>query len=177
MRRLKVENANIEPVKIINRTLMKDERGFFDRLFCNKELKKILKNRSIKQINHSFTKKRGTLRGLHYQKNPYKEAKIITCLKGKVFDVAVDIRKGSQTYLKKTVNELSDQNNKSIYIPEGFAHGFQTMKDNCILVYFHTEFYNKKSSGYVNPLDPKLEIEWPLSISIISDIDKNTKFL
>ncbi len=177
MRRLRVERTNLEPVKIINRTLMEDNRGFFDRLFCNKELKKILKNKPIKQINHSFTKKKGTLRGLHYQKNPYKEAKIITCLKGKVFDVAVDIRKDSKTYLKKTVNELSDQNNKSIYIPEGFAHGFQAMKDNCILVYFHTEFYNIKSSGYVNPLDPKLDINWPLAISIISDIDKNTKYL
>ena len=177
MKRLNIINSSIKDIKIIKRNPIKDYRGFFDRMFCDYELKKLLKDREIKQINHSFTKKKGTLRGLHFQYKPYEETKIISCLKGKIFDVSVDMRKNSKTYLKSFSITLSEKNKTSLFVPEGFAHGFQTLEDNCILIYFHTEYYKHNKSGYVNTLDPKLNIKWPLNITRISKIDAKTKFL
>ena len=151
-----------------------DERGFFTRTFCEKKFENILKNKKITQINRSFTKIRGTVRGLHFQYPPHAETKIISCLKGEVWDVAVDIRMGSPTFLKYHAVILSEDKSQSFLIPEGFAHGFQTLSDNCEMLYFHTANYNVDAEGAINALDDRLKIQWPKKITCISERD--TKF-
>lgn len=149
-----------------------DNRGSFSRLFCEKEFEEIGLKKKIVQINNSFNKQKGAVRGLHYQKPPFSEIKIIKCIKGSVMDFIVDIRKNSNTLLQWTSVELSSNNNKMIYIPEGFAHGFQTLEDNTELLYFHTEFYNKESEGALNIFDNKIGINLPIEVSEISEKDK-----
>jgi dTDP-4-dehydrorhamnose 3,5-epimerase len=127
----------------------------------------------IKQINHTGTKQAGTIRGMHFQHAPHAEIKIVSCLKGKVFDVAVDLRANSPTFLQWFATELSAENHHSLYIPEGFAHGFQTLTNDCELVYLHTAEYSPNHESALNPLDPKLAITWPDLISEISARDQN----
>ncbi len=142
-----------------------DSRGFLSRLYCNKILRLILKRKNILQINRTLTKKRGTVRGLHFQYHPYSETKIVTCIKGKVWDVVVDLRKNSPTFLHYHAEILSDNNLKSFFIPEGFAHGFQTLTNNCEMLYFHTSFYNSKYEGAINATDPIISVKWPRKIT------------
>ena len=172
MNKFKFIKTSIPDVKVCISQPIKDERGYLDRVYCQHEFRKITRS-SIKQINRTFTKKVGTIRGFHYQKKPYSEIKIIKCVKGKIFDVALDIRKNSSTFLKYHAEIISAENNKIILIPEGFAHGFQTLTENCELIYFHTQFYNKKSESGINLLDSKINIKWPKKISFISQRDKN----
>ena len=139
--------------------------------FCAEEFSRIGFNKSFVQINHSITKRKGTVRGFHFQKTPYTETKIVSCLKGRIFDVAVDIRMDSPTFLQWHAEELSENNNKSMYIPDGFAHGFQTLEDNCELLYLQSEFYTPGAEDSINVLDPKISIEWPLNITQISKRD------
>jgi dTDP-4-dehydrorhamnose 3,5-epimerase len=154
-----------------------DNRGFFERLFCKKEFLTIGFSKEIVQINHSFSKKKGTVRGLHYQIPPFTETRIIKCIKGSVFDVAVDLRKNSPTFLKCFGLELTEENNLMFFIPEGFAHGFQTLKSNTGLLYFHTGYYNPGSEAGINHADPLLDLEFPLKVTEISVRDKNHSFL
>ena len=162
---------------IIETNPLKDSRGFFDLLFCEDELKEVGFKKKIVQVNRSFTNGKGTVRGLHYQNVPYTETKIIRCVKGAVFDIIVDVRKKSKTFLQWFAVELNSENDKMIYIPDGFAHGFQTLEENTELLYFHTAFYNKEAEGALNILDKKLNIKLPLNISEISKRDKNHKFI
>lgn len=161
---------------VLERLPFRDNRGSFERLFCPETLQG-WKNRPIKQINKSTTKSSGTIRGLHFQHAPYAEAKLITCLRGEVFDVAVDVRYGSPTFGKTFAVLLSESNNKSVIIPEGFAHGFQSLTDNVELVYIHSEFYNRSFEGGVNCFDKDLGIKWPLKCKAISEKDLNLKGL
>jgi dTDP-4-dehydrorhamnose 3,5-epimerase len=154
-----------------------DERGGFVRTFCKREFSEINHTKEFVQLNQSYNTKKGTLRGLHYQVPPFSEMKLIRCVKGAVWDVIVDIRHNSPTFLKHYGVELSEQNRKMIYVPEGFAHGFQTLEDNSELVYHHTEYYAPNSEAGLNYLDPILKIEWPLPVSVISEKDKNNKFI
>jgi dTDP-4-dehydrorhamnose 3,5-epimerase len=154
-----------------------DNRGFFERVFCKEEFSRLNFKPEIVQINHSYTKLKGSVRGLHFQNPPYIESKIIKCIKGSVYDIIVDIRKDSNTFLQWISLELSASNNKMIYIPDGFAHGFQTLMDNTELLYFHTNFYNKEAEGALNVLDEKLVIKLPLEISEISEKDRHHKFI
>ena len=155
----------------------KDNRGFFIKLFCKENFSKKLNNINIKKINYSFNKKKGTIRGLHYQDNPYSEQKILYCLKGKIFDVIVDIRKSSKNYLKYKKFTLEEKKNEVLIIPKGFAHGFQTLTNNCKILYFHSDLYKKKFEKGINPMDSKIRINWPIKKVIISKKDKNRKFL
>jgi dTDP-4-dehydrorhamnose 3,5-epimerase len=155
----------------------KDDRGFFARAFCKNEFSKIGHKDEFVQINHSMNRAKGTLRGMHYQLPPYAEIKLVRCIAGKVFDVIVDIRDGSATYMHSFAVELSDENMKMIYIPAGFAHGFQTLSDNTQLIYHHTAFYTPGFEGAINFLDPLLNIAWPLPAVNLSERDKNHKFL
>jgi dTDP-4-dehydrorhamnose 3,5-epimerase len=155
----------------------KDERGFFARVFCKNEFDAIGHKGEFVQINHSMNAVKGTLRGLHYQLPPYAEVKLVRCISGKVFDVIVDLREGSKTYMNFFSVELSDENMKMIYIPAGFAHGFQTLADNAQLIYHHTAFYTPGFEGGLNFQDPLLKINWPLPAVNLSDRDKNHKFL
>ncbi len=154
-----------------------DERGFFERLFCQKEFKKIGFKKTIVQINCSFTRKKGTIRGMHYQKPPHIEGKIISCLEGEVFDCIIDLRQKSSTFLKWHGEVLSAKNHKMIYIPEGFAHGFQTLRDNCCMLYLHTDFYHKQSEEGIKYDDPLFNIRWPQKIIDISIKDRNLSYL
>jgi len=162
---------------VIQRRPIEDERGSFCRFFCSEEFRNAGLNKPIVQVNHTVTKKAGAVRGLHFQYPPHAETKIVSCIKGEIFDVAVDLRKGSPTFLRWHGEKLSASNNKSLLIPEGFAHGFQAMTDDCEVVYLTTAPYTPDSEGGFNVQDPCLGIKWPLLITKISCKDKIQKFV
>jgi len=159
-------------LKVIEYVSILDERGFFKKMFSQKKLENLVGNKTIKQVNKTFTKKKGTVRGLHFQYSPHQEIKIVSCLKGKVWDVAVDLRKDSKTFKKWHSVTLSPERNNSIFIPEGCAHGFQTLKDNCELIYIHSEEWHAEYENGLRWDDEQLNIEWPLPVSEISQRDK-----
>jgi dTDP-4-dehydrorhamnose 3,5-epimerase len=154
-----------------------DDRGLFTRIFCKKEFAAIGFDKEIVQINHSLTRKKGTIRGLHYQLIPAAETKIIRCIKGRVFDVMVDLRADSTTFLQWHSVELSRENMKIVFIPEGFAHGFQTLTDDVELIYHHSEFYNPELEAGLRFDDPALMIPWPLPVNSISPKDLEYKMV
>ena len=154
-----------------------DERGWFARYFCKKEFSTIGHNKEWVQMNHSFSLKKGTLRGMHFQKPPYSEIKLVRCIQGSVFDVIIDLRKDSPTFLKWVGTELSAENKLMMYIPEGFAHGFQTLEDNSGLLYMHTAYYSPEAEDGLRYNDPQVNISWPIEISEISMRDTNHDIL
>ena len=168
---------NILGAYLIKLTPFTDERGAYTRLFCQDEFKQIGFDKSIVQVNHSHNIQKGTLRGMHFQHSPHAEVKIIRCLQGKVYDVMVDLRENSPTFLKYFTVELSVAAYNAVYIPEGCAHGFQTLENDCQLLYFHTRFYNKASEGGIRYDDPMINIEWPLPPQNITDKDMAYPFL
>ena len=149
----------------MQRKPMGDERGYLERLFCVSDLELLIGDRNIVQINHTLTMQTGVVRGMHYQNPPYAEMKLVSCLKGEVYDVAVDLRKNSPTFLKWHAAILSEENHRSFAIPEGFAHGFQTLTDHCELIYLHTAAYAPEAEAGLDALDPLVGIEWPLPIT------------
>ncbi len=150
-----------------------DERGFFARTFCKREFKQIHHTKEFVQFNHSMTSIRGTLRGMHYQVPPNTEIKLIRCIRGKVFDVIIDIRKHSPTFLKHFSLILSEDNMKMIYVPEGFAHGFQTLEDNSQMIYHHSGYYTPQNERGLNYNDPCFKIHWPLPPINMTTKDQN----
>jgi len=152
-----------------------DERGFFARYFCEKEFFKKGLNTTWLQINNSMSKNIGTLRGLHLQKAPHAEVKLIRCLKGKVWDIVVDLRKESKTFGKWLGATLSDENRTMMYVPKGFAHGFVSLEPNSEILYLVSNFYTPQSEETLLWNDPDVAISWPLQPSIISDKDNNAK--
>ncbi|MEP6778676.1 MAG: dTDP-4-dehydrorhamnose 3,5-epimerase [Gemmatimonadaceae bacterium] len=154
-----------------------DERGRFTRLFCAEEFAPVRPNMRFVQVNHSMTAKRGTVRGLHYQHAPAAEAKLIRCIRGTVFDVAVDVRESSPTFGKWHAVELSQDNERQVFIPEGFAHGFQALTDNVELLYQHTVPFAPTCERGVLYRDPFIGIEWPLFVTILSERDANLPLL
>ncbi|WP_018236477.1 dTDP-4-dehydrorhamnose 3,5-epimerase [Ensifer sp. BR816] len=157
---------------VIERKQMGDERGFFSRFFCRDELGDFGVDGSVAQINHTLTRIKGAIRGMHFQRAPHDETKFVSCLSGAVFDVAVDIRPDSPTYLQWHGEILSAENACSMMIPGGFAHGFQTLTEDCELFYLHDKFYAPGSEGGLNPLDPRLAIAWPLEVTQMSERDR-----
>lgn len=162
----------LQGLELIRRKPLGDSRGYLERLYCQAELADKLTGKSIVQINHTLTEKTGTVRGLHFQYPPHAETKFVMCLKGEVFDVAIDVRAGSPTFLHWHAEILSDTNHKTFIIPEGFAHGFQTRTENCEMLYFHTAAYRPGAEGGLNALDPRLAIKWPLNITTQSERDR-----
>ncbi len=154
-----------------------DQRGMFSRIFCEIEFKEIYHSKKLVQINHSLTNRKGAIRGLHYQNPPMTETKMVKCLRGSVYDVIIDLRKESDTFLKWHGEILSSENRCMLYIPEGFAHGFQTLEANCELLYFHTKFYSPDYEEAVRFDDPRVGIKWPLDATEISEKDKNHPLL
>jgi dTDP-4-dehydrorhamnose 3,5-epimerase len=150
-----------------------DERGFFGRSWCKHEMEEHGLNGNLAQINTSLSIQKGTLRGLHYQVAPYAEAKMIRCTRGSVFDVIVDIRPDSPTYLKWFSDILTEDNHKALYSPEGFAQGFITLEDNTEITYFTTQFYAPGCDWGVRYNDPQVGIQWPLKPEVISEKDLN----
>ena len=154
-----------------------DDRGAFTRLFCAGEIAAIGHTAPVVQINHSLNKERGTIRGMHFQYPPHAEVKMIRCLRGRVFDVMVDLRSGSPSFLEWYSVELSPAAFNMIYIPQGCAHGFQTLEDDSELLYFHTAAYNKQAEGGVLHNDPTIGIDWPLPAENVSEKDKRYPLL
>ena len=160
---------------VINIEKKEDERGFFARILDKDEFSKIGLESEFIQSSISFNKKRGTLRGMHYQIEPYEESKFVRCTQGKIFDVIVDLRKNSKTFKKWISLELSSLNHKILYIPKGFAHGFQTLEDNTEVNYDITQVFSPKYSRGITWNDSTFKIKWPLDITLISKKDKEYK--
>ncbi len=171
MSRFAISHTPLKGLKEIRRQPLQDSRGFLSRIFCSQELSSCGWHTAIAQINHTFTVHKGSIRGIHYQLPPYCEIKLVTCIQGEIWDVAVDIRSESPTFLQNHGVRLSAENNLSLMIPEGFAHGFQTLTDNVELLYCHSAAYNAKSEAGLNPKDPRLLIDWPIPATEISDRD------
>ena len=175
MKSFKLKNTKLANSKIIIRKKIIDRRGYLTRLFCFDELKKKNKAHNIKQVNLSLTSKKNTLRGFHYQIKPYNEVKYVTCLKGKVLDIIIDVRKNSKTLLQFNSEIISEDDDKTILIPKGFAHGFLSLVDNCKLLYFHTANYNSKHERGIRYNDPKLNLGLSKKPNHVSEKDKKYK--
>ena len=143
------------------------------RLYCEKELSSVIGDRRIVQINFSQTNAVGAVRGMHFQRSPFAEMKLIRCIKGCVWDVAVDLRTGSPTFLQWQAVKLSAENAQMIVIPEGCAHGFQVLDPESELLYLHTAFYAPTAEAGVQPIDPRLNISWPMPITDLSVRDRS----
>ena len=157
---------------LIELELREDERGFFARSFCQNEFKAHGLDPVLAQCNVSFNSKRGTLRGLHYQAEPHAEAKLVRCTRGAIWDVIVDLRKNSPTVRQWHSAELTAENRRAIYIPAGFAHGFQTLADDTEVLYQMSEFYHPESARGVRWDDRTLAIRWPIKDAVISPRDR-----
>lgn len=162
---------------LVQRKALEDNRGFLTRIYCADEFREAGVNKTIAQINHTLTRKKGTVRGLHFQHPPYAETKLVSCLKGQIWDIAIDVRKGSPTFLQWHGEILSAENRKSFLIPEGYAHGFQTLCDDCEIIYLHTEPYNSNAEAALNVHDPVLNISWIEPVSEFSERDQNHPFI
>ncbi len=168
---MNVRSTALQGVVVVETTPVVDRRGAFTRLFCDRELATIIEDRRIVQINHSLTSAVGAVRGLHYQRPPHAEMKLVRCLKGGVWDVAVDLRAGSPTFLQWHAEELTPGNGRILVIPEGCAHGFQVLEAQSELLYLHTASYTPAAEGGLSYDDPRLGIPWPLSVADLSDRD------
>ena len=168
--------TKIKGVYIIEPELLKDERGFFARSFCKEEFQKHGLETDIVQCNISYNKKKGTLRGMHYQSAPYEEAKIVSCTKGAIYDVVLDLRKDSETYMQWAAIELTDKNFKMVYVPKGCAHGFQTLDDEAIVNYQMTEYFHPECARGLRWDDPTFTIDWPIIQTVIVS-EKDQKHL
>ena len=175
--RFEIIDTSIRGLKVIRRAPAGDERGKLERLFCAEELSALMAGRTIAQVNHTVTAKAGTVRGMHFQHAPHAELKLVTCLRGEVFDVAVDLRRNSPTLLRWHAQVLRADNQTTLLIPEGFAHGFQAMSDDCELLYFHTAAYAPAAEGGLHPEDPRLAIRWPKAVTALSPRDAAHRLL
>ena len=171
MSRFENNPTPLEGLRVIHRQAIGDDRGFLSRLFCSEELASAGWTWPIRQINHTATAAQGTVRGMHFQLPPKAEAKLVSCIRGAVWDVAVDLRKDSPTFLQWHAEELSASNRRAMLIPPGFAHGFQILEPYSELIYLHSEAYDPALERGLNPRDPSLAIPWPLEISNVSQRD------
>jgi dTDP-4-dehydrorhamnose 3,5-epimerase len=166
------QETKLKGVYVIEPEPLVDGRGYFSRVFCENEFRERGMEFSIKQVNRSVTEKKGVIRGMHLQSKPVEEAKVIQCTKGAIYDVAVDLRAESPTFKQWVAVELTAENKKMLFIPEGLAHGCQTLVDECEVLYFMSEFYEPKYSKGVLWNDPLFEINWPIDDPTLSDKDK-----
>ena len=171
--RFSVKASKLAGLQIITRQPIVDARGWFERAYCFDTFAELGIDKTLKtinQINRSFTVQKGSVRGMHFQNAPFAETKFVSCLRGEVFDVAVDLRAKSPTFLQWHGEILSADNQRSLLIPEGFAHGFQTLSVDCEMLYLHTQKFDSASSSGVNPLDLRLAINWPLPITEMTEM-------
>ena len=168
---MKFRELELAGAFIVEPERFEDERGFFARAFCRNEFDRHGLNSSVAQCNLAFNARKGTLRGLHYQVPPHAEAKFIRCVRGAIYDVIVDLRPDSPTYLQHFGLELSSDNRSALYVPERFAHGYQALTDNAEVFYQVSEFYAPGAERGIRYDEPAIRIEWPLPVSVISDKD------
>lgn len=177
MSRFTVTSLPLTGLKLVERKRLSDSRGFLSRLFCSEELGMAGWDKPIVQINHTSTARRGTVRGMHFQLPPHAEMKLVNCIRGEVWDVAVDVRTDSPTYLRWHAECLSEDNGRALLIPEGFAHGFQSLTDDVELLYCHTATYAPSAEAALNPQDARLAITWPRPITELSTRDASHPLL
>lgn len=177
MDRMKIHRTPLEGLILVETALVKDERGKFVRVFCETDCAELRPNLHWTQINVSGTSHSGTVRGMHFQYPPSAETKMIRCLQGRVFDVAIDLRAGSPTFLHWHGVELHEDGGLQLFIPEGFAHGFQALTDNAQLLYLHTAAWNRQHEGALRHDDPALSITWPLPVTMVSEKDLHVPLL
>jgi dTDP-4-dehydrorhamnose 3,5-epimerase len=180
---MKFIETRLKGAFVIELEKKEDERGFFARTYCRREFESRGLNPNVVQCNISYNRTRGTLRGMHYQVSPHEEAKLVGCIRGAIYDVVIDLRPDSPMYCQWMALELSGHNSahcslpaadfKMIYIPEGFAHGFQTLEDNTLVSYQISEFYHPESARGIRWDDPMFGIEWPIHDKVISDRDRS----
>lgn len=170
---MRFKKTKIDGVCIITQEPRVDERGYFSRIFAKEELKKHGISFIILHANRSLTVERGMIRGIHYQRYPKQEDKLVQCIKGSIFDVALDLRRGSKTYGQWVGEILSEENKKMMIVPKGFAHGFQTLEKNCLVEYFVTQYYSPAYERGIRWNDPFFKINWPIKKAILSEKDKN----
>lgn len=169
--RFQIRSTPLDGLYSLERLPIGDPRGYLERLYCAEDFRAMGWHAPIAQINHTLTSIAGTIRGMHFQLPPHAEAKLVSCLRGEVFDVAVDLRAGSATFLHWHAELLSAGNHHSLLIPAGFAHGFQTLTTDCEMLYLHTAAHAPASEGAVSAVDPRLGISWPLPIATMSERD------
>jgi dTDP-4-dehydrorhamnose 3,5-epimerase len=169
--------TTLKDAYLVELSPMIDERGWFARTYCKNEFAAIDHKKEWVQINQSFTATKGTIRGMHFQQPPQAEIKLVRCIAGAVFDVIVDLRSGSLTFLQWFGVELSAGNKKMLYIPKGFAHGFQTLSNDAEMIYCHSAFYTAGFEGAIRYNDPAVNVHWPLPVTAISEKDKNHPLL
>lgn len=176
MSRLSIQTTTLAGVKVVERQLLSDDRGHFSRLFCADELASDWPG-PIAQVNESRTTRRGIVRGMHFQSSPFADAKLVTCVQGEVFDVALDLRAGSPSLLQWYGVHLSASNGRALLIPAGCAHGFQALTDDVRLIYCHSRHYTPSADTGVHPLEPRSGVEWPLPIADMSERDRQRPLL
>jgi dTDP-4-dehydrorhamnose 3,5-epimerase len=175
--RLSFTDLPLAGLKLVTRQPMGDSRGFLSRIFCADELALAGWNGPVAQVNHTYTARAGTVRGMHYQRPPHAEMKLVSCIHGAVWDVVVDLRAGSPSFLRWHAERLSAEQATAMLVPEGFAHGFQTLTENVEMIYCHSAAYNADAEAGLKPQDPKLAIAWPLPISDLSQRDAGHSLL
>ena len=171
-RRFAVAGTPIAGLTVVTRQRIGDARGFLQRLYCRDELAAAGFARPVVQINHTLTRERGAVRGMHFQHGPHGEEKFVTVLRGEILDVAIDLRRGSPTLGQWYGETLSADNGRSLFIPRGFAHGFQTLTEDCELLYLHSAAYHQAAEGAVGAFDPAVAISWPLPVTEMSARDR-----
>lgn len=176
MSRFQLSLLPLHGVVRVDRQRLGDSRGYLSRFFCADELRQAGWHKRVAQVNHTYTARRGVVRGMHFQRPPFAEMKLVSCLRGAVWDVAVDLRIGSPTFLRWHAELLSAENGRALLIPEGCAHGFQAQTDDVELLYLHSEPYTAEAEGGLHPLDPLLGISWPLDITELSERDQRHAF-
>lgn len=175
MSQIEVQETPFQGLKVLKRTKAVDERGEFLKIFSSTALADIGHDFVVKQINQSRTIRRGTVRGLHFQVPPVCDAKIVTCTHGEIFDIALDLRENSGTFGHHFYILLNGSDQTGLYIPKGFAHGFQSLKDDCTVLYAHDQVYAPNLSSGIDPLDPELCIDWPTEVTLMSPADREAQ--
>jgi dTDP-4-dehydrorhamnose 3,5-epimerase len=170
---VKIREAGLPGLFLVELDRLVDERGYFARTFCEREFSAAGLPHQFVQSSVSVNSKKGTVRGLHFQKAPSSEGKLVTCVRGRIFDVALDIRPGSPTYCRWAAFELEEENKRLLYIPPGMAHGFQTLEDEAVVSYQMTDFYRPDLSDGVRWDDPAFAIRWPLAPTVMSEKDRS----
>ncbi len=168
---MKFNSTDIDGLYYVDIDRLKDERGFFGRAFCLQEFEEIGLDSKVCQANISYNRKAGTLRGMHYQKSPYQESKLIRCIRGSIYDVVIDLRKNSPTYCHSFGIELNDENRTALFVPKDFAHGFVTLTDDTEVIYMVSQSYMPNAEEGIRWDDPFFDIDWPITPSLVSSKD------
>lgn len=174
---MKIIDTTLTEVKLVVPTVFGDNRGWFYESYSYEKLKKLGLDITFVQDNRSYSREKGTLRGIHFQKTPKAQSKLITCTRGKILDIAIDLRKGSPTYLKWTSAELSEENKHMLFIPKGFGHGFVTLSDDVEVLYKVDEYYSKEHDRSIRFDDKAIGIDWGITDPILSEKDRNAPLL